>query len=1815
MAELKIGVKLDSSGLQSQLSALNGKYDIQVNVKTTDASKATVANLAAIARAQARIAKADATAAKSAAQLAKAQAQATKAQAQAAKAANDLAKTEAQVHAKQTELNKEIEKTNQLYAKKAVEAQKTATAQVQAKAKETQATANLVKEENKLAVEEQKTATALVQAKEKETQATANLVKEENKLAIEQEKTKQKALSAGKAHKQAASDVTKHSQAHNSLSQSLGTALMQFALIRSAVSGIKNAFRSALTDIKAVDKELVTVAKVSGLSGEGLASLTKTAYATGSKYGQSASTYLQSAGEFARAGYRGSDMEGMADLAVKTQIVGDVTAETANQFLLATAAAYGLQGNVSALSGVLDSANEIDNKYATSISKIAEGMGLVAPMAAQMNVSVNELMAGLGTITAVTQRTGTEAARALRALFLNIQAEVGNFEDENGDTIEVTEESIGSLTGLLEKYDKAAYDAAKSTGQVLNPMKAMASIAKAYQDGLLTANDLMNLSSALGGKLRSNQLQAILSHWDMYESMLSDASNATGSAEAEVNRYLDSWEAKTNQLDNTWTEFVSNIADTGVIKAGLDGVTGALGLLNNGFSGTMITVAALTVGVGALLPQIKAIGAAITASFASNPVLLAIAGIATGAAVIGGVISKINQYNSQEAKEERAETAKTNYANAVKDVETLNKALEENKKKIQAINSQPKISIVDQSNLSYLQNATKELEAQLIIMQQKAVISRNEAITAQTEALKGYSFSGEYYEESRGAEVAGLDLEGSLVQLERIRIKAKETAEELGSSGYSDFLSENYQMYLDTQNDLSSYILEEIESRNKALESSKEYYDFVNSIDESARTPAQIEFFKERNRVQEETNRLQSEYSRIMGEYVTQSEEAEKAASNTSEATNTAAGSLRSLADDASSLTDELAGATQALKDFNDVASGTQEGDTFKAYQEMLEKGAEYFEKNMFGNSTYQAALKTIFGDGFEAAFKAVGYDWGKLGATVFGGESFVSKLFNADDVTQVIDTLIEALEGTDLEGIITRVGNSFQITGVSAAELAESLGISEAAASAILDYLSQWAPALKTSTTDVESLGEKLKEAGGAFKNDDGSWIIDNKAFDAMMTSAGLAQSAIETLKANLEATGKVRFTNFDELPSKIQESENEAENLSSSLDKAAENRESSIDVSETGLEEVVEALDNSTMEREAPISAHVDQYKLGQAKSALESVATNYTATITVETVYTGDGAGSGGGSSGSSGFSSAGMGGGGGGGGIADYLPQQTGIGIRTFASGTDKAKSGKAFVNELEPELIIRGSDKQGYIANGGKPAVVTLGAGDAVIPLSEFGDGDASKQYVKNHAATYIPVYADPVIQSKRSGSGVLPGTKEEKAKSKSGGSSSNITSGKAKDTTDYLKTIKEYVEFQLSKIQTGMNELEHKITLIERERDALLKPLQDQTEQLNDANDALSRSATLLKRAQDAETKPLEKQVKELDKASKAISKQLKTLQKERDALVKPLQEQSDALEKANEEEEKRLELEEKQLAVEKAKQALADANERTVRVFNEQTGQWEWIKDAKTIKSAQESLDTAQKNLDDYLKKKEIQDIKDQISDIKDAYQEQIDVLNEQNDALSEQKDALNEQVDLINDAYEVQLEAIEDQQTAISDALYDLEQLQKQITRQYQEMIDPIDAQRKAMQEQYDDFNYEWSRIEAAFEENATNINQILQKFSKQQLPKMADAVEMVTNLLTELGGGKIGGTWAYNNAGAAVSSASDIATQFANTASVNGIMLGAGKPAYSGGGYTVNGTASTTNNNGNNYYINGVKIGGDMLSKPLSDVLSTLGIYTQT
>lgn len=263
----------------------------------------------------------------------------------------------------------------------------------------------------------------------------------------------------------------------------------------SAVMLVVSKTKEAVTELKEIDTILTEISKTNDkLSKSDLKNIGNNAFETASKYGKKATDYLSGVQEASRAGYENA--ENIAELSTAAQGAGDMTAELANSYIIATDKAYGMEGSVQKLTQTLDGANEITNHNAVNMTELAEGMKVVGSQAASSQISVEETTAALGTLIAVTQQGGSQMGNAFKGILMNLRQVTGEVDGE-----EIDQES-------LTKYEKACEALGVSLSEVKDgavslkePMQILKELSAEYTK--LDKDDAKraNLLSAIGGKV------------------------------------------------------------------------------------------------------------------------------------------------------------------------------------------------------------------------------------------------------------------------------------------------------------------------------------------------------------------------------------------------------------------------------------------------------------------------------------------------------------------------------------------------------------------------------------------------------------------------------------------------------------------------------------------------------------------------------------------------------------------------------------------------------------------------------------------------------------------------------------------------------------------------------------------------------------------------------------------------------------------------------------------------------------------------------------------------------------------------------------------------------------------------------------------------------------------------------------------------------------------------------------------------------------------------------------------------------------------
>lgn len=231
---------------------------------------------------------------------------------------------------------------------------------------------------------------------------------------------------------------------------------------------------------------------------------------------------------------------------------------------------------------IIDVLNNIGNNYSISTDGLATALKDSASALVTANNDLNEAVSLTTAGNAITQDPSKVGA-GLRTISLRL---VGT-EEAKQELSDLGEETDGMITTVSKLRDtimdatKAAssdgkgFDILDSNGNYKSTYEIMQGLADLYDDIVkkdkeLGTNNLNLLLETIAGKNRSNIAASILQNGDMLRSVYEDAQNSEGSAQKELNSYLDSIDGKMAQLENRAQEFWFKVIDSETIKNGIN---------------------------------------------------------------------------------------------------------------------------------------------------------------------------------------------------------------------------------------------------------------------------------------------------------------------------------------------------------------------------------------------------------------------------------------------------------------------------------------------------------------------------------------------------------------------------------------------------------------------------------------------------------------------------------------------------------------------------------------------------------------------------------------------------------------------------------------------------------------------------------------------------------------------------------------------------------------------------------------------------------------------------------------------------------------------------------------------------------------------------------------------------------------------------------------------------------------------------------------------------------------------------------------------
>ncbi len=145
---------------------------------------------------------------------------------------------------------------------------------------------------------------------------------------------------------------------------------------------------------------------------------------------------------------------------------------------------------------------------------------------------------------------------------------------------ELSDDGYEGISKLSTEFKRIAdIDIYDAQGQLRGTYDILKDMAEVFPT--LNKNQQQYLAELAAGKRQVTVLQSLLGNWESVDEAVKNATNATGSAMAENEKFLDSVEGKVNQLQSAWQNFSRKSIDSNWIKNILSTGTSIIKLFDN----------------------------------------------------------------------------------------------------------------------------------------------------------------------------------------------------------------------------------------------------------------------------------------------------------------------------------------------------------------------------------------------------------------------------------------------------------------------------------------------------------------------------------------------------------------------------------------------------------------------------------------------------------------------------------------------------------------------------------------------------------------------------------------------------------------------------------------------------------------------------------------------------------------------------------------------------------------------------------------------------------------------------------------------------------------------------------------------------------------------------------------------------------------------------------------------------------------------------------------------------------------------------------
>lgn len=367
----------------------------------------------------------------------------------------------------------------------------------------------------------------------------------------------------------------------------------QTAIAMAGVAMVKQGLREVYNNVLELDTAVTELKKVSKMTGNEMNEYLDRTAINARELGANISDLVNSTADWKRLGYTDKDSEELARVSALMANVGDQidNATTASSYLISAMQGFGLVADDA--ERLLDCMNQIANTEPVSMNDLGIIMQKSSAAMSAAGNTYQETLSLAAAVNGVLQDADTSGTY-LKTLSMYLRASKTDAENA-GIATDGMASSVSELRSELKQL--AGVDIMKDNNTFKSTYQIMKELSEVWKD--LSDTTQANITELISGKRGGQSTSALLNNFSVAEDAMKQALNSSGSAMRENQTYMDSLQAKLNQLDSAFQKFSTDLMKSDIPKffvslatVFVDGADSAVK-----FAGALPTLAAAISGV------------------------------------------------------------------------------------------------------------------------------------------------------------------------------------------------------------------------------------------------------------------------------------------------------------------------------------------------------------------------------------------------------------------------------------------------------------------------------------------------------------------------------------------------------------------------------------------------------------------------------------------------------------------------------------------------------------------------------------------------------------------------------------------------------------------------------------------------------------------------------------------------------------------------------------------------------------------------------------------------------------------------------------------------------------------------------------------------------------------------------------------------------------------------------------------------------------------------------------------------------------------